>query len=177
MDVFKTMDVKPPMVISLAKKEELAYTQARAEPIKLQRNNVGLKMLQYLRDEAHRFAQHYHHILRRKSQLEEDEKSGRRPPARRKPRKDPASIEKEAQSGQGHVSDAASPLAQHKQVGEMPHTTHASLPILQPRPELPEELPNDVSMDAEDADEQLPPPPRPGRGVQATHVTPPDPQG
>ena len=30
MEVFTTMDVKPPMVISLAKKEELVYVQARA---------------------------------------------------------------------------------------------------------------------------------------------------
>ena len=37
MDVFKTMDVKPPMVISLAKKEELVYVQARSEPIRLSR--------------------------------------------------------------------------------------------------------------------------------------------
>ena len=29
MEVFKTMDVKPPMVISLAKKEELVYVQAK----------------------------------------------------------------------------------------------------------------------------------------------------
>jgi len=85
MDVFRTMDVKPPMVISLAKKEELVYTQARSEPIHLPRNHQGLKLLQYVRDEAHRFAQHYHHILRRKTQLEEDVKQGRRPPkARRK---------------------------------------------------------------------------------------------
>src|SRR5690349_7882809 len=80
MDVFRTMDVRPPMVISLAKKEELVYAQARSEPIRLTRNNLGLKLLQYIRDEAHRFAQHYHHILRRKSQLEEDVKQGRRPP-------------------------------------------------------------------------------------------------
>src|SRR5213080_3201254 len=80
LDVFTQMDVKPPMVISLAKKEELVYAQARSEPIRLPRNNVGLKLLQYVRDEAHRFAQHYHHILRRKSQLEEDVKQGRRPP-------------------------------------------------------------------------------------------------
>jgi excinuclease ABC subunit C len=84
MDVFKTMDVKPPMVISLAKKEELVYVQAKSEPIKLPRNHTGLKLLQHIRDEAHRFAQHYHHILRRKSQLEEDVKQGRKPPARRK---------------------------------------------------------------------------------------------
>jgi len=89
LDVFKTMDVKPPMVISLAKKEELVYVQAKTEPIKLSRNHLGLKLLQYIRDEAHRFAQHYHHILRRKSQLEEDVKTGRRPPRPRK-KKSPA---------------------------------------------------------------------------------------
>ncbi len=80
MEVFAQMDVKPPMVISLAKKEELVYTQAKSEPIRLKRNHVGLKLLQYVRDEAHRFAQHYHHILRRKAQLEEEVKRGRRPP-------------------------------------------------------------------------------------------------
>ncbi|MEM8873163.1 MAG: excinuclease ABC subunit UvrC [Planctomycetota bacterium] len=80
MDVFKDVDVKPPMVVSLAKKEELVYVQAKSEPIRLPRNNVGLKLLQYLRDEAHRFAQHYHHILRRKATLEEKRKAGKRPP-------------------------------------------------------------------------------------------------
>ena len=113
LDVFKTMDVKPPMVISLAKKEELIYTQARSEPIRLPRNNVGLKLLQYSRDEAHRFAQHYHHILRRKAQLEEGIKQGRRPPKKRKSALEEALKE---------------PVA-----GENPHTTLASLPILQPR--------------------------------------------
>src|SRR6185295_15786131 len=73
------MDVKPPMVISLAKKEELVYVQAKSEPLKLARNHAGLCLLQYIRDEAHRFVQHYHHILRCKAQLEEDVKQGRRP--------------------------------------------------------------------------------------------------
>src|SRR5688500_19539305 len=152
MDVFKTMDVKPPMVISLAKKEELVYTQAKSEPLKLPRNNVGLKMLQYLRDEAHRFAQHYHHILRRKSQLEEDVASGRRPPARRKAKKDPAAIAKEAHERQGHSSDPAGGTGPRKVVGEMPHTTHASLPSLQPRAtdDLQAELPLGGAMYAED---------------------------
>jgi excinuclease ABC subunit C len=85
LDVFKTMDVRPPMVISLAKKEELVYMQSRSEPLRLERNHIGLKLLQYIRDEAHRFAQHYHHLLRSKAQLEEDVKQGRRPPrAKRK---------------------------------------------------------------------------------------------
>jgi excinuclease ABC subunit C len=107
LEVFKTMDVRPPMVISLAKKEELVYVQAKSEPVRLSRNNLGLKLLQYIRDEAHRFAQHYHHILRRKSQLEEDVKSGRRPPAQRRrkpPKKDPASAIKEQQQREGKTA-------------------------------------------------------------------------
>jgi len=71
LDAFDQLDVKPPMVISLAKKDELIYTQERSEPIRLGRENPGLKLCQAIRDEAHRFAQHYHHILRRKKTLEE----------------------------------------------------------------------------------------------------------
>ncbi len=93
LEVFKSMDKKPPMVISLAKKEELIYAQEKSAPIRLGRNHQGLKLLQYIRDEAHRFAQHYHHILRRKSQLEEDVKQGRRPPrAKKKPKETTVSL-------------------------------------------------------------------------------------
>jgi excinuclease ABC subunit C len=84
MEAFKLMDVKPPMVIALAKKEELIYRQESNEALKLARNHAGLRLLQYVRDEAHRFAQHYHHILRRKNQLEEEINQGRRPPRPRK---------------------------------------------------------------------------------------------
>jgi excinuclease ABC subunit C len=71
MEALDPLEHKPPMVISLAKKDELIYTQARSEPIKLSRSNAGLKLVQAVRDEAHRFAQHYHHILRRKKMLGE----------------------------------------------------------------------------------------------------------
>jgi excinuclease ABC subunit C len=71
LEAFESLDVKPPMVISLAKKEELVYVQRESEPIRLGRENLGLKLLQAVRDEAHRFAQHYHHVLRRKKTLEE----------------------------------------------------------------------------------------------------------
>jgi excinuclease ABC subunit C len=66
-EVFDGLAVRPPMVISLAKKEELIYVQDRDEPIRLGRENFGLRLCQAIRDEAHRFAQHYHHILRRKN--------------------------------------------------------------------------------------------------------------
>lgn len=71
LEALEGMTVKPPMVISLAKKEELIYTQERAEPIRLGRENYGLRLCQAVRDEAHRFAQHYHHVLRRKRVLGE----------------------------------------------------------------------------------------------------------
>ncbi len=67
LEAFAQLEVHPPMVISLAKKEELIYAQQRTEPIRLGRDNPGLRLCQTIRDEAHRFAQHYHHILRRKS--------------------------------------------------------------------------------------------------------------
>ncbi|MCL4210588.1 MAG: excinuclease ABC subunit UvrC, partial [Phycisphaerales bacterium] len=72
MEAFAQLEVKPPMVISLAKKEELIYVQDRAAPIRLGRENPALRLCQAMRDEAHRFAQHYHHILRRKATLDED---------------------------------------------------------------------------------------------------------
>jgi len=79
-EAFNQMDVKPPMVISLAKREEEIFVQARKGPIKLSRTNAGLKLLQHIRDEAHRFGQSYHHLLISKKRFEEDVASGKRPP-------------------------------------------------------------------------------------------------
>ncbi|MEX2672571.1 MAG: excinuclease ABC subunit UvrC [Phycisphaeraceae bacterium] len=62
---------QPPTILALAKKEELIYQRGRDEPIRLGRDNLGLKLCQALRDEAHRFAQGYHHLLRKKKVLEE----------------------------------------------------------------------------------------------------------
>lgn len=70
MSAFEQLSTRPPMVISLAKKEELIYVQERAEPIRLSRDHFGLRLLQQVRDEAHRFAQHYHHILQQKRLLD-----------------------------------------------------------------------------------------------------------
>ena len=72
LEAFDTLDVKPPMVISLAKKEELIYVQRESAPRRLARNNAGLRLAQAIRDEAHRFAQHYHHVLRKKKTMGED---------------------------------------------------------------------------------------------------------
>jgi excinuclease ABC subunit C len=68
---FKELDIRPPTVISLAKREEEIYIDQADEPLRLSRQSYALRLLQYVRDEAHRFAQHYHHILRRRSTLGE----------------------------------------------------------------------------------------------------------
>ena len=56
-------------IASIAKKHELIYIRPSGKPLKLPANSPARKLLQYVRDEAHRFAQHYHHILRNKKML------------------------------------------------------------------------------------------------------------
>jgi excinuclease ABC subunit C len=66
---FEALSIEPPLVLSLAKKEELIYVNGRKSPLRLTRHSYALRLLQYVRDESHRFAQHYHHLLRRKKTL------------------------------------------------------------------------------------------------------------
>jgi excinuclease ABC subunit C len=72
LDAFRVQEVEPPCVISLAKQEEEIHVPGRSEPIRLKRRAFSLRLLQYVRDEAHRFAQHYHHMLRTKRTLGRD---------------------------------------------------------------------------------------------------------
>ncbi len=71
LQAFDGLENRPPTLMSLAKKEEILFVLGRDEPLRLARNHPALRLLQSVRDEAHRFAQHYHHILRRKSTLGE----------------------------------------------------------------------------------------------------------
>ncbi len=109
LEAFEQLHVKPPMVISLAKKEELIYTQSRSEPVRLGRENPGLKLCQAIRDEAHRFAQHYHHILRGKQVLgEKGAAAARRARKSTRQRRAGATGEPEAEpqtDGQGRGDD------------------------------------------------------------------------
>ena len=61
-------------IAAIAKKEEKIYLQATSRALKLPAHSPALKLLQYVRDEAHRFAQHYFHILRRKNLLNKETK-------------------------------------------------------------------------------------------------------
>jgi excinuclease ABC subunit C len=66
LESFQLLGIEPPTLISLAKREEEIYRPGETEPMVLSRTSAALRLVQYVRDEAHRFAQHYHHLLRRK---------------------------------------------------------------------------------------------------------------
>ena len=57
-------------IISLAKKQEEIFTLGSSESIKLDENNDARKLLQRIRDEAHRFAITFHRSLRDKKMFE-----------------------------------------------------------------------------------------------------------
>jgi len=66
----REMEAPAVKIASIAKREEEIYLQDKDEPLRLGRHSAALKLLQYVRDEAHRFAQHYFHILRKKKLLD-----------------------------------------------------------------------------------------------------------
>lgn len=53
-------------IIGLAKRDEEVFFPNKAEPLVLKRDSGALKLLQRLRDEAHRFAHNYNELLVRK---------------------------------------------------------------------------------------------------------------
>jgi excinuclease ABC subunit C len=61
----RTLGMTDVPCISLAKENEEIYMEGKREPLILPRSNVGLKVLQYARDEAHRFSLAYNIKLRR----------------------------------------------------------------------------------------------------------------
>jgi len=70
-DALDSLGIEAPCLISLAKREEEVFVPGKSEPLRLSRDSYSLRLLEYVRDEAHRFAQHYHHFLRHKRSFEE----------------------------------------------------------------------------------------------------------
>jgi len=66
----RALGVSFTVLLALAKKEEVLHVHGREDAAHLPRRSGALRILQHVRDEAHRFAQHYHHILRKKRTFE-----------------------------------------------------------------------------------------------------------
>jgi excinuclease ABC subunit C len=65
VDVLKELDLKI-AVIGIAKREEEVFFPGRSESVRLDRKSKALRLLQEIRDEAHRFAINYQRLLRGK---------------------------------------------------------------------------------------------------------------
>jgi excinuclease ABC subunit C len=65
----ETVGLSNLVAVGLAKKEELVFTRDNAEPIALDSHGTALRLLQRIRDEAHRFAITFHRQSRKKRNL------------------------------------------------------------------------------------------------------------
>jgi excinuclease ABC subunit C len=71
-EALRELHVELPCLVGLAKREEWLIRPDGTEVI-LSRRDPGLKLLQYVRDEAHRFCRRYFHLLQRKALREGSE--------------------------------------------------------------------------------------------------------
>ncbi|NLJ41751.1 MAG: excinuclease ABC subunit UvrC [Clostridiales bacterium] len=69
VSVLRELKVDYIPVISLAEKNEEIYTPEQEKAVIIPKNNLGLQLLQRIRDEAHRFALAYHRSLRGKDNI------------------------------------------------------------------------------------------------------------
>ncbi len=67
LDALTELKCPPFPVLGLAKKNEEIFLPGRSEPIVLDRHTPALRLLQAVRDEAHRFAITFHRSLRQKA--------------------------------------------------------------------------------------------------------------
>lgn len=68
----KQMGLENLTVVSLAKRDEIIFTPTHEQGLILDRTSPVLKLLQHVRDEAHRFAISYHRIKRKKRSFESE---------------------------------------------------------------------------------------------------------
>jgi len=68
-EVLSQLNLTPIPVVALAKKEEIIFNQAFPDGLRLEPTSPALKLLQHIRDEAHRFALSLHRRRRAKRSL------------------------------------------------------------------------------------------------------------
>jgi excinuclease ABC subunit C len=70
LEVLTTLGLKTLPILGLAKKLEEVFLPHQSEPVQLPRTSSGLRLMQQIRDEAHRFAITYHRVVRSKRILQ-----------------------------------------------------------------------------------------------------------
>ena len=66
LEALKDLGLEYIPLAAVAKREERIFTRSNMEGVLLDSGSDGLRLIQNIRDEAHRFAQRYHHKLREK---------------------------------------------------------------------------------------------------------------
>ena len=64
MRAFIDQQIEPPALVGLAKKNETILFSDGRDPLNLEAHDLGLRLLQHLRDEAHHFANSFNADLR-----------------------------------------------------------------------------------------------------------------
>ena len=72
VEALRSVGLSDVAVVSLAKREEEVFVPGRAHPVRLDRRNRALHLLQRIRDEAHRFAVRYNRKLRSRRTIRSD---------------------------------------------------------------------------------------------------------
>ncbi len=92
--ILKSYNIHYP-IVALAKKQELIFTLNKVKPIKLAATQPGLKLLQILRDEAHRFGVSYYQTKHRAKNIKSawDELPGIGPKYKKLLKKEFASVQ------------------------------------------------------------------------------------
>ncbi len=70
VEVLQRLGLKEIPAIGLAKRLEEVFVPGSSDPQSIPRTSSGLKLLQQIRDEAHRFAVTYHRVVRKKRTLQ-----------------------------------------------------------------------------------------------------------
>lgn len=63
----RKLGVEDVKLVGLAKGEDRIHVEGETQPLKLESSAAALRLLAHVRDETHRFAQHYHRLLRAKA--------------------------------------------------------------------------------------------------------------
>ena len=70
VEVLSALGISEQPIIGLAKRLEEVFIPAKSEPEMIPKTSTGLRLLQQVRDEAHRFAVTFHRSLRSKRTLQ-----------------------------------------------------------------------------------------------------------
>jgi len=70
--ILKELGIKDVAIIGLAKRLEEVFLPEKSEPLGIPKTSSGLRLLQRIRDESHRFAISYHRTLRKKRAIKSE---------------------------------------------------------------------------------------------------------